>query len=94
MNRRDCLKALSATTAAVAMPSCLLAGETKKTHILTLSFDDGFKRSSIRTAEIFEKYKLSACINVIATGHRNDFVIPDKYQEGVPKGDFGLCGTN
>ena len=46
---------------------------TKKTHFFTLSFDDGFKKSSMRTAEIYEKYKLSACINVIATAHLPDF---------------------
>ena len=54
--------------------ACSLSGfakteSIKKTHLVTLSFDDGFKKSSIRTAEIFEKYELSACINVIATAH-------------------------
>ena len=62
---------------------------TKKTHFVTLSFDDGFKKSSIRTAEIYEKYKLSACINVIATAHLPDFVLPNEYHRW-PVGDFGL----
>ena len=41
--------------------------EDEKKHFIMLSFDDGFKKSSIRTAEIYGKYHLSACINVIAT---------------------------
>ena len=35
------------------------ADDAKKTHFVTLSFDDGFKKSSLRTAEIYEKYGLS-----------------------------------
>lgn len=63
--------------------------ESGKKHIITLSFDDGFKKSSLLTAEIFEKHKLSACINVIATGHEKDFKIPDEWQV-TEKGDFVL----
>jgi peptidoglycan/xylan/chitin deacetylase (PgdA/CDA1 family) len=91
--RREFMKTAGAGLAVCALPKCLPAaeqGRPKKRHILTLSFDDGFKKSSIRTAEIFEKHKLAACINVIATGHLKDFVTPDQYQEGIPKGDFGL----
>ncbi|MBS1707492.1 MAG: polysaccharide deacetylase family protein [Armatimonadetes bacterium] len=36
-------------------------------HIVTLSFDDGFMRSSYRTAEVFEAHGLRACINVVAS---------------------------
>jgi hypothetical protein len=39
-------------------------------HIVTLSFDDGFERSSLRTIEIFERHGLAAELNVIAAGHR------------------------
>src|SRR5215216_5379653 len=60
-----------------------------KKHTITLSFDDGFKKSSILIAEIYEKYKLSACINVIATGHLSSFKSPDEYQV-TEKGDFVL----
>lgn len=91
--RRNFLGTVGAVAAGVAVPrtlSAFAAGQTHKTHIITLSFDDGFKRSSILTAEIFEKYKLSACINVIATGHLKEFQIPDEYQVGIPKGDFEL----
>ena len=59
-------------------------------HIVTLSFDDGFLRSDTEIAEIYERHGLAACFNVIATGHRSDFVAPDAYQAGYPKGDFGL----
>jgi len=61
-----------------------------KTHIVTLSFDDGFKKSSIRTAEIYEKYNLSACINVIASAHLRTFTPPGEYIAGSDRGDFGL----
>lgn len=61
-----------------------------KQHLVSLCFDDGFRASSIRTAEIFERHGAAAAFNVIATGHRPDFRAPDPYQEGVPKGDFGL----
>ena len=62
----------------------------KPSHIITLSFDDGFKKSSIRTAEIFERYNLSACINVIATAHLKTYIPPGKYLAAYRKGDFGL----
>jgi peptidoglycan/xylan/chitin deacetylase (PgdA/CDA1 family) len=59
-------------------------------HLITLSFDDGFSKSFTRVAEIHEKFGLKACLNVIASGHQPDFVAPDKWHEGFPKGDFGL----
>jgi peptidoglycan/xylan/chitin deacetylase (PgdA/CDA1 family) len=57
-------------------------------HIVTLSFDDGFERSSIRTAEIFERHGLVVELNVVAAGHlgKSD----DKWHRRWPKGDFGL----
>jgi len=45
-----------------------------KTHILTLSFDDGFKKSFYRIAEIHKEYGLKACLNIIAMGHTPGFV--------------------
>ena len=60
-----------------------------KTHVITLSFDDGFRKSSIETANIFEEHQLSACINVIASAHHDDFVVPDEYHRH-PVGDFEL----
>ena len=90
-NRRKMIKAMGLSAAALTLPNlftCLKAQSNKK-HIITLSFDDGFKKSSLLTAAIFEKHKLSACINVIATGHLSDFKSPDEYQV-TEKGDFGL----
>jgi peptidoglycan/xylan/chitin deacetylase (PgdA/CDA1 family) len=57
-------------------------------HVVTLSFDDGFRRSSLKTAEIFERFGLSAAINVVARGHAGE---PDEgWHTRWPKGDFGL----
>jgi len=53
-----------------------------------LSFDDGFRKSSIRTAEIYRKRGLAACINVVATAGRKDFRPPD--YPAVVRGDFAL----
>ena len=57
-------------------------------HVVTLSFDDGFERSSIRTAEIFERYGLSAELNVVAAGHVGEST--DAWHDKWPKGDFAL----
>ena len=87
-SRRDFLRMTGA--ACLALPRTVYSGESDPTkrHIVTLSFDDGFKKSSIKTAEIYEKYKLSACINVVASAHMKDFRPPDYHT--VPRGDFGL----
>ena len=55
-------------------------------HVVTLSFDDGFERSSRATAEIFEHHGLVAELNVLATnlgGTRDAW-------HRWPKGDFDL----
>ncbi|HEY6978060.1 MAG TPA: polysaccharide deacetylase family protein [Chitinophagaceae bacterium] len=91
-SRRDALKLISISTAATLVEPSLFAHEKKpkdEKHYITLSFDDGFKKSSIKTAEIYEKYHLSACINVIATAHLPDFVLPNEYHRW-PAGDFVL----
>jgi peptidoglycan/xylan/chitin deacetylase (PgdA/CDA1 family) len=91
-SRREVLKVLGSGAAAVCLPSLMQAGCApggKKKHFVTLSFDDGLRKSSIRTAEIYEKYHLSACINVIATAHLPDFIYPNEYHRW-PAGDFGL----
>jgi peptidoglycan/xylan/chitin deacetylase (PgdA/CDA1 family) len=67
--------------------------KVKKTHIVTLSFDDGFKKSFFKTAEIYESFKLRACFNVIAQGHLENFRpsingVPDAGIVPFPKGDF------
>jgi peptidoglycan/xylan/chitin deacetylase (PgdA/CDA1 family) len=85
--RREFIRAVGATLLVGGISN--YAHAAKPQHIITLAFDDGFKKSSLKTADIFEKYKLSASINVIATGHLKDFVVPDKYQT-TEKGDFVL----
>jgi hypothetical protein len=57
-------------------------------HVLTLSFDDGFERSSRATAELFERFGLSAAINVVARGHLGEPAEP--WHARWPKGDFEL----
>ena len=55
-------------------------------HIVTLTFDDGFLKSSLKTAGIFEKFGLSASINIVATGHWKNFTPKDQWH--VPMGSF------
>jgi peptidoglycan/xylan/chitin deacetylase (PgdA/CDA1 family) len=57
-------------------------------HVVTLSFDDGFANSSLRTAEIFERYGLAAELHVLATGHLGEST--DPWHARWPKGDFSL----
>src|SRR5438034_9122124 len=57
-------------------------------HLVTLSFDDGFERSSRLTAEIFERFGLSAAINVVARGHLDE--PHEAWHTRWRKGDFGL----
>jgi peptidoglycan/xylan/chitin deacetylase (PgdA/CDA1 family) len=91
LTRRDAIKSASIGAAAMVISGniSLAANGPTKTHFVTLSFDDGFKKSSLRTAEIYEKYRQSACINVIATAHLAGFVLPNEYHRW-PVGDFGL----
>ena len=57
-------------------------------NVVTLSFDDGFERSSLRTAEIFERHGLVAELNVIAAGNQGK---PDeKWHRRWRKGGFSL----
>ena len=62
------------------------AGSCK--YVVTLTFDDGFDRSSRKTAEIFEQFGLSASINVVAKGHLDEPV--DAWHRRWRRGDFGL----
>ena len=100
--RRQVLQAIGIGATSVLLPLGLTACdsteekrgrrtrlEDAKKHIVTLSFDDGFKKSSLKTAEIYEKYNLSACINVIATAHQEAFDLPNEYHQS-PAGDFVL----
>lgn len=86
--RRQVIKSLGFGTAGLMIAQSPFRC-SEKTHIITLSFDDGFEKSSIKTAEIFEKYGLSACINVIATAHLKNFALPNEYH-AWKAGDFKL----
>jgi len=63
-------------------------------HYLTLTWDDGFLKSSLKTAEIFEKFGLHAEFNVIATANLPDNDLPEDMQPGQRwggvYGDFDL----
>ena len=87
--RRRLVKGVVAAAAGLALTPAVAGGSPKR-HVVTLSFDDGFKESSIKTAAVYEKFGLSACINVIATGHHPDFTFPGGYKHNAPLGDFGL----
>lgn len=56
-------------------------------HIVTLSFDDGFRRSNTRIAEIYERFGLRACMNVLAAPEE---LVREQDQWGTDRGDFGL----
>ncbi len=87
-SRRSFLRTLGAASA-VLTAAGLRASDTPvvsgKRHLITLSFDDGFKKSFTRTAEIYEQHKLSACLNVVAAG-----LPEDAYIKSSPIGEFGL----
>ena len=86
--RRDAIKTLGLGSAFLAT-GAYLSCSTKRKHIITLSFDDGFDKSSIETARVYEKYGLSASINVIASAHMDQFELPNEYH-AWPAGDFSL----
>jgi len=88
MDRRKAIEIMSIGSAGLIVHGFKLKNK-KSTHYITLSFDDGFEKSSIKTAEIYEKYGLSACINVIATAHLNQFKTPNEYHKNTV-GDFVL----
>ncbi|MEX0987056.1 MAG: polysaccharide deacetylase family protein [Bacteroidales bacterium] len=88
IKRREALKLIGSGSACLAGGALFSCGG-KKQHIVTLSFDDGFEKSSIETARIYEKYGLSASINVIATAHLKGFELPNEYH-AWPSADFEL----
>ena len=87
-SRRSFLQAISVATAAAVVPvpwAAVKETAAKKSHLVTLSFDDGFRKSFTRTVKIYEKFKLPACLNIVAAG------LPiDRYIQDSPLGDFAL----
>ncbi len=88
ISRRDTLKLLGGGVAGIITGPAFCAADTRK-HLITLSFDDGFEKSSIKTAEIFEKHGLSSCINIVASAHIKSVEKTDVYHKW-PVGDFTL----
>ena len=86
MKRRNFIK--TSTLAGAGMAFGNFTFPTSKSHILSLSFDDGFKKSFYRIAEIHEHYGLKACLNVIATGHFKSFHTEPKWIPQKLLGDF------
>ena len=87
-SRRRFFKASAVTCAALTLPGVWAAEKAvppQQRHLVTLSFDDGFKKSFTRIAEIYEKHKLSACLNIVAAGFPED-----AYIQKSPLGDFTL----
>jgi peptidoglycan/xylan/chitin deacetylase (PgdA/CDA1 family) len=88
ITRRQAVKSIAYGTAGLISSTSLICQKAKR-HIITLSFDDGFEKSSIKTAEIYEKYGLSACINIVAIGHTKDPSLPEEWHKWQA-GDFEL----
>ncbi|MBX2873080.1 MAG: polysaccharide deacetylase family protein [Saprospiraceae bacterium] len=90
MDRRVFLKSTALGLAALGLGATAAA---EKTHIITLSFDDGFKRSFYKIADLYEAHGLSACFNVIASGHFPDFQRVDDWISPELLGNFDDWNT-
>ncbi len=88
MDRRNFIKNTAAVAGTFSLGSMGIVAEPEKTHALTLSFDDGFKKSFYKIAEIHEYYGLKACLNVIATGHLKSFNTEPQWIPQNLLGDF------
>ena len=89
MKRRQFIK--STVAAGVLAPALgFKPSNAQKSHLITFSFDDGFRKSFIKLAEIHEDFKLPACLNVIASGHMPDFKQVDDWILPELMGDFDL----
>jgi len=84
MYRRNFIRTTALGTLALSFTSCF---KSTKTHILSLSFDDGFKKSFYKTADIHEEYGLKACLNIIASAHMSENGGPNEYHRD-PVGNF------
>ncbi len=83
MERRYFIRTASMAGLAISFGACF---RHQKTHILTLSWDDGFKKSFHKIAETHERYGLKACLNIIASAH-TWADIPNEYHSD-PVGNF------
>jgi peptidoglycan/xylan/chitin deacetylase (PgdA/CDA1 family) len=60
----------------------------QKSHLISFSFDDGFRKSFNKLVEIHEQFGLRACLNVIASGHLPAFQPVDNWILPKLMGDF------
>jgi peptidoglycan/xylan/chitin deacetylase (PgdA/CDA1 family) len=86
MNRRKFIQQVGVGATALGLRP-LFRG-VAPTHLVTFSFDDGFKKSFLEAAKIHEQFGLSGCFNVIASAHLPDFVPPDDFIKKDQMGDF------
>lgn len=86
MNRRSFIQTAGMATAALSLPRQILS--KNPSHLVTFSFDDGFKKSFLEAARIHEDLGLSGCFNVMASAHLPDFVPPDDFIKKEQMGDF------
>jgi peptidoglycan/xylan/chitin deacetylase (PgdA/CDA1 family) len=56
-------------------------------HIVTLSFDDGFRQSNLKIAGIYERFGLRACLNVLASPGD---LVQEQHTWGTDRGGFEL----
>jgi peptidoglycan/xylan/chitin deacetylase (PgdA/CDA1 family) len=56
-------------------------------HIVTLSFDDGFRKSNTKIAQVYERFGLRACFNVLAAPQE---LAKDQEEWGTDRGDWAL----
>ena len=87
MHRRNFIGAIG-VAASTIVSTRQLPGGSRGPHIVSLSFDDGFKKSFLRIAEIYEKFSLSACFNIIASAHMPGNEVRDDYMKQELFGDF------
>jgi len=88
MDRRKFIGTSLAVAGSLSFGAIIEPSDSQKTHVLSLSFDDGFKKSFYRIAEIHETYGLKACLNVIASGHLKCFNTEPKWIPQHLLGDF------
>ncbi len=91
MKRRSFIKHTAVSGVVYSLAGCKsTSAALDKTHVISLSWDDGFKKSFTKVAEIHEQYGSKACLNVIATGHLPTFQAIDPYILPELMGDFNL----
>jgi len=96
MTRREFIRVSALSTiglSTLGQGKSIAMTSPSKTHIVTLSFDDGFKKSFFEVADVYEEFGLRACFNVIAQGQELDFhpMVNGQPDAGIvpfPKGNW------